>query len=76
MHAFWLKLNVFQGHWQTQVARNSVLLVPNDEMKKNRAKFNRTYIEVTGTVKLTVAEHGDYIVAIKDIQTLRFLCRM
>jgi hypothetical protein len=47
---------------------NDVLLVPNKEMKENPAKFNRMYIEVTGTVKLALAEHGDYIVAIKDIQ--------
>jgi len=47
---------------------NGVLLVPNEEMIANRAKFNRMYIEVTGTVKLALAEHGDYIVAIKNIQ--------
>lgn len=47
---------------------NDVLLVPNEEMKTSPAKFDRMYVEVIGTVKLTLREHGDYIVTIKDIQ--------
>jgi hypothetical protein len=50
---------------------NSVLVVPSEEMKKNREKFDRMYVSLTGSVISVRAANGSYAAVIKDVKECR-----
>jgi hypothetical protein len=50
---------------------NSVLVVPSEEMQKNREKFDRMYVTVTGSVNSVRAANGSYAAVIKDVKECR-----
>lgn len=50
---------------------NSVLVVPSEDMLKNREKFDRMYVSLTGSVNRVRAADGSYAVVIKDVRECR-----
>ncbi len=50
---------------------NSVLVVPNEQMQKDREKFDRMYVSLTGSVSSVRAADGSYAAVIKDVKECR-----
>ncbi len=47
---------------------NAVLVVPSEDMKRNKEKFNRMYVIVVGVFRGVPAEGGSRVPVLKDIK--------
>jgi hypothetical protein len=50
---------------------NSVLVVPNEQMQRDREKFDRMYVSLTGFVNSVRGADGTYSAVIKDVKECR-----
>jgi hypothetical protein len=50
---------------------NDIWVSPSAQMQSDREKFDRMYVEVTGTIRVVRAANGAYTVGIKDIRTCK-----
>jgi hypothetical protein len=50
---------------------NDIWVSPNVQMQADREKFDRMYVEITGTIRVVRAANGANTVGIKDIRTCK-----
>jgi hypothetical protein len=50
---------------------NSVLVVPSEEMQRDREKFDRMFVSLTGSVNGVRAADGSYAAVIKNVKECR-----
>jgi hypothetical protein len=50
---------------------NDILVVPDEQMQRNREKFDRMYVAITGSVSVRRAANGAAVVEIRDVKECR-----